>query len=105
MSLGRIRRPPEGPPAFISRSNSSEVITFGNLPYPYLAIEDGLNTPAPVATIIVPTSNSTVSGSMSKSIARLSHASKHLAHASVSDVRHKSRSIMYVDGTAWANGV
>ncbi len=30
MSLGRIRRPPEGPPAFIRRSNSKDVMTLGN---------------------------------------------------------------------------
>ena len=30
MSLGRTRRPPVGPPAFIIRSNSMDVITLGN---------------------------------------------------------------------------
>ena len=79
MSLGRTRRPPVGPPAFINRSNSNEVIVLGNLRYPYSVKATGSYTSMPVATMIVPTSSSTSSGLSLKFMASGPQTSLHRA--------------------------
>ena len=79
MSLGRTKWPPVGPPAFIIRSNSIEVITFGYFMYPYSVKAAGSKTSTPVATIIVPTSSSTISSFAVKSMASGPQTSLHFA--------------------------
>ena len=61
--------PPVGPPGANSRSNSKLVITFGYTPYLYSADTRGSTRSYPVATITVPTVNSSISSFCSKSIA------------------------------------
>src|SRR5512137_2232395 len=80
-SLGRIRCPPVGPDAQISRSNSRLEMTFSYRLYPHSSFFSMGKMSKPVARMTVPTLTLTNSSLASRSIAFFSpHAVTHRPH-------------------------